>query len=120
MSGNSPAYVDNSASRYSKVGGSGPQASIQTSSKIRTTPSEGSSTSNLAKTALESLGGSSGGSNSYGTSSGGNDSLKSLAKNALESLSGSSGSKSTGSSKGGDDISSLARTALKAIDGESK
>ena len=96
MSGSSPVMVDNSHSSYSKVGGSGPQASIQTASNISTTPSEGSSTTNLAKKALESLGGgssSSGGSTSSGTSSGESDSLKSLAKNALDSLGGSSGSK---------------------------
>lgn len=52
------SVVDSSGVGYSKIGGSGPQASLQTSSNIRTTADE--SVSSLAKKALESLGGNSG------------------------------------------------------------
>lgn len=107
--------------KYAKVGGSGAQASLQTSSSLRSGHSD-DNISSLAKSALDSLddGKSSG---RYGGDSHGDD-LSSLAKSALRSLDGGSGHQRTsGLSSGdkyqGDDVAALARQAIRQMEGGS-
>lgn len=117
---------EGSGNSYAKVGGSGAQASLQTSAKVKTA-SSGSGGPSLAKKALEALGGGSEGSSTQSApvkpSTSGGD-LKSAAKRALDALGGGSADGGSGqpttslqSSGGekysGDDVARLARQAIR-------